>query len=209
MPRPSCHPGLARVVCLLAAPSSAGARVSLLDEALRAPEPAPDPDALDFDLLGEPKEADRVVASALSSRRTMLTWHQGVGLGMFGLQLATTVVGQLEYSDKFGGDNTAKYATTHAVLAYSTLAAFAAASTLALLAPSPVMRSEGQGFDRISLHTVTMFTAMATMVAQGALGIWTGSREGRLDQQEVATAHLVIGYVTLAAVAVGVSALVF
>ena len=162
--------------------------------------------SLDFDLLGAPASAHQVDESALRLRRTLLTVHQGVGLGMFGLQLATTVLGQLNYIDKFGGDNTNKYKQTHAILAYSTLAAFVAAGTLALLAPSPLKRDGG--FDRVSLHKIAMFTAAAGMLAQGALGIWTKDREGYFNQRGIATAHLVIGYVTLAAVTTGVGALI-
>lgn len=175
----------------------------------KEPESAspPPPGSLDFDLLGAPAPTKRVDEGALRLRRTMLTWHQGVGLGMFALQLATTAVGQLNYNDKFGGDNTNKYVQPHAILAFSTLAAFAAAGTLALLAPSPIRHDEG--FDRVKLHKLAMFTAAAGMVAQGVLGVWTQSREGYLNQQTIATAHLAIGYVTLAAVAAGVSALVF
>ncbi len=164
-------------------------------------------DALDFNLLGPPPAAPPADEEKLTLRRKMLTWHQGVGLGMFALQLATTIVGQLSYDDKFGGDNTGKYVQAHAILAYSTLAAFAAAGTLALLAPKPFERQEG--FDRVSLHKVAMFTAAAGMLAQGLLGMWTQSREGYLNQQSIARAHLVVGYVTLVAVATGVGALVF
>ncbi len=165
------------------------------------------PDALEFDLLGAPAKPPRVDDRALRLRRTMLSWHQGVGLGMFALQLATTIVGQLNYNDKFGSDNTGQFVQPHAILAYSTLAAFAAAGTLALFAPAPLRRSEG--FDRVSLHKLSMWVATAGMVAEGVLGIWTTSREGHFNQQGIATAHLVIGYVTLAAVAAGVGALVF
>ena len=171
------------------------------------PQPGTKPAApLDFDLLGAPAQVHQVDEGALQLRRTMLTVHQAVGIGMFGLQLATTVLGQLNYSDKFGGDNTNKYKQPHAILAYSTLAAFVAAGTLALLAPSPIKRDEG--FDRVSLHKIAMFTAAAGMLAQGVLGIWTKDREGYLNQQGIATAHLVIGYVTLAAVTTGIGALI-
>ncbi len=170
----------------------------------QSPQP---PDSLDFDLLGAPPPAKPVDEGALRLRRSLLTWHQGVGLGMFALQLATTVVGQLNYDDKFGGANTDKYVQTHAILAFSTLAAFAAAGTLALLAPSPIQRDEG--FDRVKLHKIAMVVATAGMAAQGVLGIWTQSREGYVNQQTVATAHLAIGYVTLAAVAAGIGAIVF
>jgi hypothetical protein len=168
---------------------------------------APKAGSLDFDLLGAPPKAEEVDEKELRLRRTLLTWHQGVGLGMFALQLATTVVGQLNYDDKFGGANTSKYVQTHDILAYATLASFAAAGTLALLAPAPLKRSEG--FDRVTLHKWSMLVATAGMVTEGVLGIWTQSREGYLNQQGVANAHLAIGYVTLAAVAIGVGALVF
>lgn len=83
------------------------------------PGTAPKSESLDFDLLGAPAKAHEVDEHALRLRRTMLNWHQSVGLGMFALQLATTVVGQLNYDDKFGGANTGKYVQPHAVLAYS------------------------------------------------------------------------------------------
>ena len=173
----------------------------------RRPGAAPKPGSLEFDLLGTPPESRQVDEHALRVRRDMLNWHQGVGLGMFALQLATTVVGQLNYDDKFGGDNTGKYVQPHAILAYSTLGAFVAAGTLALLAPKP--HEPHEGFDRVSLHKLAMFSAAAGMLAQGVLGVWTQSREGYLNQQSIGTAHLVIGYVTLAAVATGIGALVF
>jgi hypothetical protein len=47
------------------------------------------------------------------------------------------------------------------------------------------------------------------MAGQIVLGIWTSGREGNQNQQSVAMAHLVLGYVTLAAVGTGVGALVF
>jgi hypothetical protein len=54
-----------------------------------------------------------------------------------------------------------------------------------------------------------MFTAAAGMIAQGVLGVVTRDREGYLNQERFGTAHLVIGYATLAAMATGVGALVF
>jgi hypothetical protein len=164
--------------------------------------------SLDFDLLGAPPPVAPVDQNRLRLRRTMLTLHQGFGLGLVGLQLATTVVGQLSYSDRFAnGPSTGKYEQSHAILAYATLGTFAANGVLALLAPKPIQASEG--FDRVTLHKISMFTAAAGMVAQGVLGVYTREREGYLNQQSFATAHLVIGYVTMAAVAAGVGVLVF
>lgn len=168
-------------------------------------QPAP---PLDFDLLGPPAPAPKVDEGALRLRRTMLSWHQGAGLALLGLQLATTVVGQLNYSDRFaGGPSTGRYELTHKVLAYSTLGLFAIDGSLALLAPSPLRRDEG--FDRVTLHKIAMFTAAAGMLAQGILGVVTREREGYLNQSQLATIHLAVGYATLAAVGVGVGALTF
>ena len=67
---------------------------------------------------------------------------------------------------------------------------------LALLAPSP---KTPRKFDRVMVHRIAMFTAAAGMVTQAVLGIYTRERIGWLDQEQFATAHLVVGYMTLAA----------
>lgn len=164
---------------------------------------------LDFDLLGEGK-APPVPAEdrTMKRRRRILGIHQTAGIGLVGLQLATTVVGQLNYNDKFGDSNTGRYKVSHQVLAYSTLAVFAANGALALLAPDLESKPH-RGFDRVSLHKLGMFTAAAGMAAQVALGLYTASREGYENKQDFGRAHLIVGYATLAAVATGVSALVF
>jgi hypothetical protein len=220
---------------LAAAPVAARAEASLLERDLAAPLVAlataegpaqkeesgpqakpdlaakpgtPSPGSLEFDLLGAPPPQPHVDEGALRLRRTMLTLHQGIGFGLVALQLATTIVGQLNYSDRFAnGPSTGKYQLTHAALAYSTLIVFAGNGLLALLAPAPPEKREG--LDRVTLHKVAMFTAAAGMVAEGVLGVATTQREGYLNQPSFAAAHLVVGYVTLAAVLAGVGVLVF
>lgn len=175
---------------------------------LSTPEPAPPQNPPAFDLLGAPSQPPPVVdLEALRLRRTMLNVHQTLGLGLLGLDIATTVLGQLNYSDRFNGDNTGRYKTPHAALAYSTLGVFAATGLIAYLAPKPVKGD--QGFDRVAFHKYAMLAAAAGMVAEGVLGIVTKNREGYQNQKDIATVHLAIGYATLAAVAAGVSALVF
>ncbi len=164
--------------------------------------------SLDFDLLEPPKAVTQVEDGRMRWRRRLLKTHQGVGLGLIALQLATTVVGQLNYSDKYNGGQTGRYEASHTVLAYSTLGVFAVNGTLALLAPRPKGKTS-RGFDRVSLHKLGMATATAGMIAQAGLGIYTDSREGYLNQEKYAKWHLAIGYVTLAAVEVAVGALVF
>jgi hypothetical protein len=176
------------------------------------PQPAPpatgDGGGMDFDLLGEAKPPpDTADAGALRLRRKMLTAHQAIGFGLVGMQLATTVVGQLNYSDRFGGPSTAQYQLSHAALAYTTLGLFVVNGAIALLAPSPVHR--GYAMDRVMVHRIAMFTAAAGMLAQGILGVYTRQREGYLNQEQIGTTHLAIGYVTLAAMATGVGVLVF
>ncbi len=191
--------------------SSAAPTSVILLAAASEPAPSPPstgPGSLDFDLLGAAKPPPPIDEKALHLRRTMLTAHQGLGFGLFALQLATTVVGQLNYSDRFGnGPSTGKYEQTHAVLAFATLGAFGTNALLALLAPKAAHKNEG--FDRVTLHKIAMGTAAAGMIAEGVLGVYTAQREGYLNQPSVAKAHLAIGYLTMAAVTVGVGALVF
>jgi hypothetical protein len=233
---------LGALAVALLLPGAARADLTLLDDALQAPDldwppgapvrvaasdPQPsdakpsdakkaaaktkaaEPPGMDFDLLGAPKppppSAD---AGALRLRRTMLTAHQGIGFGLIGLELATTIVGQLNYSDRFhGGPSTARYQLSHAALAYTTLGVFAVNGVIALLAPSPIKKP--MQMDRVMVHRIGLFTAAAGMAAQGVLGVYTRQREGYLNQERLATTHLAIGYVTLAAMAVGVGAIVF
>jgi hypothetical protein len=188
-------------------PAEGGAAPSAPD--LSPPEAAPpSPGALEFDLLGPPPTAPAVEGGRGRARRRMLSFHQASGIGLLGLQLATTVVGQLNYNDRFSGQNTGRYRSGHKLLAYSTLGAFAVTGLAALFAPSPPPTAS-RGFDRVDLHRLAMATAAAGMVAQGLLGVATREREGYLDQRRMAQTHLVIGYVTLAAVLVGVGALVW
>jgi hypothetical protein len=233
-PSPSSVPArallLAALASALAAPGAARG-LTLLDADLRPPDldwpaappvllaavgergparkPAESAPGMDFDLLGTPMPPPQAVdPGALRLRRSMLTVHQGLGFGLIGLQLATTIVGQLSYSDRFhGGPSTGRYELSHAALAYTTLGVFAVNGLVALLAPSPIKTP--MKMDRVMVHRIGLFTAAAGMVAQGVLGISTRNREGFLDQERIATTHLAIGYVTLAAMAVGVGAIVF
>jgi hypothetical protein len=170
----------------------------------------PAPGSLDFDLLEAAKPPpDTGEDRVFRRRRSMLKIHQGVGLGLVALQLSTTAVGQLNYHDKFGSTaNTDRFRISHATLAYTTLGVFAANGALALFSPDPPQKVR-RGFDRMTLHKLGMFTAAAGMAGQAALGVWSSRREGYFDQEDFARAHLVLGYVTLAALATGFSALVF
>src|SRR5437763_10474467 len=74
---------------------------------------------LDFELLPESKPTLKVDESEVRLRRTLLTLHKGVGLGMFALSLANTVVGQLNYSDRFAsGPSTGQYQLAQQTTSY-------------------------------------------------------------------------------------------
>lgn len=168
-----------------------------------------DASSLDFDLLGAPKVAPLPREDpSLRTRRRMLTWHQGLGIGLYGLQLASTVTGQLNYDDKFGVANTGRYKATHRVITYLDLGMFATVGAIALFAPRD-RTAPPRGFGRTTVHKVFMALATAGMITQGYLGVRTAQREGYLDQQSYGRAHLVVGYATLAAMSVAVGAIVF
>lgn len=185
-------------------------RIALAAQERAKDSTKPRDDSLDFDLLGKPPPVVQVDDKAMHRRRSMLQWHQGIGIGLYALQLSTTVVGQLNYSDKYGSSapRTAQYEMTHGALAFTTLGVFLVNGTIALLTPAPKPKVR-HGFDRVSLHKLGMGIATAGMVAQGATGIYANSREGYLNQDKWAKTHLAIGYATFAAMTVAVGALVF
>ncbi len=165
--------------------------------------------SLDFDLLGDaPKPAAPAEDPSLKKRRQMLNLHQGLGLGLLGLQVASTVTGQLNYNDKFGVDNTGKWKATHKVVTYTNIAAFAVVGGIALFAPTE-KNAPKRPFGRTSIHKIGMALATVGMATQAYLGVKTVSREGFIDQQDYAKKHLVVGYATLAVMGIAVGALVF
>jgi cytochrome b561 len=180
----------------------------LLDLSVQAA--AQSPGGLDFDLLGEAPPAPQTESAAMGRRRWMMKTHQAVGMALLGTQLATTVVGQLNYNDKFAAtpNNSNQYKTSHQVLAWANVSLFAINGGLGLFAPDPPGKKD-VGFDRVKLHKWSMAVAAVGMLGQAALGLYTVSREGYENQKSYAQAHLVLGYTTLAAMGVGAGAIIF
>jgi hypothetical protein len=175
------------------------------------PSPSPSP-SLDFDLLVAQPRVDAARLKALEDkvklRRRMLKWHQGMGFVTLGALAGTLVIGQLNYLDKYGGgDDTGKYWGTHIGLASSTTLLFATTGALALFAPNPYPKPIKA--DVALLHKISMGLATAGMLTQLILGPVAASREGQLDQRNIALGHLVVGYTTFAFMATGVFAYVF
>jgi hypothetical protein len=187
----------------------AAATPALLDLSVAAADPAAAP-GMDFDLLGDAPAVPASDTRSMRRRRWMMKTHQGVGLALLATQLGTTVVGQLNYNDKFSSepDNSNRYKLTHAIFAWSNVTLFAVNGGLGLFAPSPPGRKD-VGFDRVKLHRWAVLVASVGMASQAALGLYTVSREGFDNQRGYAKAHLAIGYGTLAALAVGAGAIIF
>jgi cytochrome b561 len=177
-----------------------------------ARQEAPPATDFDFNLLppSAPKSVeDRALESAISTRRSVLKLHQGFGIATTALLVATVIVGQLNYSDKFGGGGqTGKYELAHVYLESATTLTFVTAGVLALLAPVPLKKSD-EGLDTITLHKWAMLATTVGFATQIVLGIIAVSREGYVNQSTFATAHLVVGYSTLAALGTGVTVLLF
>jgi hypothetical protein len=165
-------------------------------------------DDLDFDLLGDAPDVAPVDPDEVTLRRVLLTTHQSFGIGLVAATTALCVIGQLSYFEQFGGDQTGKYQLPHAVLGYTTLGLFAATASLSLLAPEPYAVDD-QGVDRTLIHEISLVVAGVAMAAGTVLGIYTADRTGYQNQETLAQAHLASGYTALAAMLVGVGALIF
>jgi hypothetical protein len=194
------------------------------------PTPSPDPppapstdsapkdssDALDFDFFGQEQAAsagpaatgegsrlhldDPDVAAAVRTRRWMLTTHQTLGITTWALMAATTVVGQLNYHELYGGGGgSLKYQSPHRWLALSTGVAFVTTAGFSIFAPSPYAKP--LRLDTGLLHRIAVLGATAGMVTQAVLG-WITARQAEAGNpnhlRTYARTHQVVGYTTLA-----------
>jgi hypothetical protein len=174
---------------------------------------APPAETLDFDLLPSEPPADTrqwlKLESEVHTRRSMLQFHQALGIVTTALMVGTVITGQLDFTDRFGGGtSTGRYSIWHTSFEAASVVGFTGDALLALFAPVPYPK-HSQGVDTILIHKIAMFTAAAGFAAEIPLGIYTVSQAGHLNQGTFAWTHLVIGYVTAAAFATGVTALLF
>jgi len=195
---------------LAAAPAGAAERAGdgATDSGGKTAAPGTDLDFDFFDKAPAPVvDTPKVDESAVRQRRFLLNLHQALGMALSFGTLGSVVTGQLSYLDKYGGDNSNRYRFIHQAFTYPTLGIALLTATAAFLAPVP-FKKEG-GFSRMTLHKIGMFTAFAGWAAQAGLGIYTATREGYVNQQSFAKAHLIVGYVTLAGMLLGESAVIF
>lgn len=219
-------PGGARAAGAAPSASPVPAATTTRARATATPTPPaahdPDPAAaadLDFDLLGAssatvPPAALEVgaVTRAAQRRRTLLKWHQGLGLGMLAAMAVTAVLGQLNYRDLYGGGSrSGSYLWPHRVGVGLTTLAFAGAGTLALLAPEPYEK-EHTRLDSALVHKISAAAATAGMLAQLVLGFVTARQADAGNDQHLKTRaqlHQALGYATLGFVGIAAVAYVF
>jgi hypothetical protein len=177
--------------------------------------PAPDltvkpPPPLDFVLLDEKlgeRPADKALAAVVARRRAFLQAHQAAGLATWALMGTTVVYGRLDYADRYFGEETEKYSSTHEKLGWTTGAAFAFTGLLAALAPEPYPRKPR--LDTTTLHKGSMALATLGVVSQLVLGVGIRRGLGNLEERQLANAHQAVGLGTFAAMSVGAVTLVF
>ena len=187
-----------------AAPAPAAAR-----PAPSAPALTTTPAADDFDLLAPAPVFDAAqLAQAqeterkLATRRTLLGWHQLAGFVNLAGVATAVVIGQLNYTDKYGGGgDTEKWHTAHQIAAYGSAGIFAATGLLALFAPSPI--DQPVRLSNATVHKSFMAVASAAMVAEVVLGIVTARKQGQISQRDLALAHQIIGYTAAVSTAGG------
>ena len=137
--------------------------------------------------------------SELSLRRTMLTWHQRLGIATWFLMGATVLAGQLTLNGN------RKYRNWHQPLADATIIGYSATALLAILSPPPLVRRSGE-HDTIFWHKLLAFVHAAGMIALPFLanGIVSRSRFNGVRGPERfndarARAHQVTAYITYTA----------
>jgi hypothetical protein len=171
---------------------------------------APPKSNLDFDLLPESSatKEDTELEAQIRTRRSLLIIHQALGIATVALITTGVVFGQLNYDDRFGGGpSNGTYEVWHSSFITAGTITFIGAGTLALLAPVPLTKHSG--FDSITVHKWSMLVASLCFAAEIPLGIYTVSQEGHTNQASLALAHLILGYITATALAVGTAALFF
>lgn len=168
---------------------------------------------LSFDLFDEGKKADagpspaeiarrEAIERQAKIRRPMLQAHQAFGFATLAALTATVIIGHLNYYDKYqSGDFSGRYSLAHEGLGIGTSILFGTTGLLAVFAPNPYPKPIR--LDTALIHKISMILATAGMVTQVILGPVTANRVGRLDQGNLALAHVITGYATWAFMATG------
>ncbi len=137
--------------------------------------------------------------SELSLRRTMLTWHQRLGITTWFLMGATVLAGQLTLNGN------RKYRDWHSPLADATIIGYGATALLAILSPPPLVRRSGE-HDTVFWHKILAFVHAVGMIALPILANnivsrsrYNGIRGPERFNDARARVHQVTAYITYTA----------
>ena len=207
----------------VASPSEApslGTLPSPIPSAVPAPDPSDKPAGLDFQffepetstLSGADSAAKDARFSELSQkRRHRLETHQFLGLTTWVFMAASCIIGQLNYSDLYGGGSgRGSYQMPHRLLVYSSAGLFTATGIYALLAPQPYKKP--LKFDTGLIHRIAAIGATAGMVAEVVLGFITARTADSGNPsgiKQMAKVHDAIGWTTFGFMTVAGTAWLF
>ena len=133
----------------------------------------------------------------MARRRTMLQWHQGLGLAALGLTTAQVVLGQMLMNRQEAGffdDRTQQLGDAHRNLAIASVTTYGASALLALTAPG--IERDGP-VDSVTIHKSLAVVHGLGMVLTPVLGFYERSQDEPSDV--LRTTHKIAGYTTLAA----------
>jgi hypothetical protein len=145
----------------------------------------------------------------LSLRRSMLTWHQRLGITTWVLMGATVLAGQLTLNGN------RQFRSWHSPLADATIIGYGATALLAILSPPPLIRREGE-HDTVFFHKLLAYVHAAGMIALPFLANSIARRSyenGKRGPEQIdaarARAHQVTAYITYAAFTASILTIVF
>ncbi len=173
--------------------------------------------ALPARAMGEESSLERA-----SKRAELAIYHRSMGLTTWISLAATTTIGTIRYANVIGfgeplcaeggspifgrswgcGDG---LQIQHLVSASFTTASYITTRTLAALMPDP-------GYERsprLKLHRALSWVHLAGMVAMPVLGFATSASDDPATRENLATAHLIVGYSTFATVSTAAALMVF
>lgn len=178
-------------------------------------------------LAEPPPDEDALVAQA--RRRSVLrTYHRSMGITTWISLAGSAAVGTIRYANVVGfgaplcapggspilgrafgcGDGLRIW---HLVGAVWTTLSYAATRTLAALMPDPYGAASGPGSfaARLRVHRLLSWVHLAGMAAMPVLGVLTTAADDARTRDALATAHLAVGYSTLAVLSTAASLMAF
>jgi hypothetical protein len=167
-------------------------------------------------------ETNNEPAERAAKRAKLAIYHRSFGITTWISLAATTTIGTIRYANVIGfgeplcapggspifgrtwgcGDG---LQIQHLVSASFTTGSYITARTLAALMPDP-------GYERsprLRLHRALSWVHLAGMVAMPILGFATSATDDPEAREQLATAHLIVGYSTFATLSVAAAVMTF